>query len=83
MLYKIFIDDSGKKEYKNPYSLDFVNNPPAFKDYEDFWRDNYFVLCGVRIKQEDIEIINPEINKLKKDYFGTQVEIKNARFVNK
>jgi len=46
MLYKVFIDESGKKEYKNPYSKDFINNPPPLEKYEDFWRDNYFVLCG-------------------------------------
>ncbi|MCX7928591.1 MAG: DUF3800 domain-containing protein [Patescibacteria group bacterium] len=78
MLYKVFIDDSGKKEYKNPYSKDFIAHPPPFEKYEEFWRDNYFVLCGVRIKQEDLKIINSEINQLKKEYFGThRVEIKS------
>lgn len=27
MVYKIFIDDSGKKEYITPYSKDFIDNP--------------------------------------------------------
>lgn len=78
MLYKIFIDDSGKKEYITPYSKDFIDNPPAFKNYEEFWRNNYFVLCGVRIKQQDLNQINKEIIKLKQEYFGThKVEIKS------
>lgn len=78
MLYKIFIDESGKKEYITPYSRDFVNNPPLFKQYEDFWRDNYFVLCGIRIKQDDLGSINSEINELKKSFFGThKVEVKS------
>lgn len=78
MLYKFFIDDSGKKEYLTPYSKDFIDNPPMFEKYEDFWRDNYFVLCGVRIRQEDIGEINKEINILKKEFFGThKVEIKS------
>lgn len=78
MLYKVFIDESGKKEYKNPYSRDFIDNPPKLKNYEDFWRDNYFVLSGVRIKQDDLQIINLKINDLKKEYFGThKVEIKS------
>lgn len=78
MLYKVFIDESGKKEYITPYSKDFIDNPPVFEKYEDFWRDNYFVLCGVRVKQDDLKIINPKINKLKKDYFKThKVEVKS------
>lgn len=78
MFYKVFIDESGKKEYKNPYSKDFINNPPLFKDYEGFWRDNYFVLCGVRVKQEDLRLIYPKINQLKQDYFNThKVEVKS------
>lgn len=78
MVYKIFIDDSGKKEYITPYSKDFIDNPPNFDDYEDFWRDNYFVLCGVRVKQENISEINIKINELKKKYFKThKVEVKS------
>lgn len=78
MLYKVFIDESGKKEYKNPYSRDFIKNPPPLEKYEDFWRDNYFVLCGIRIKQDNLKIINPKINEIKKEYFGThKIEIKS------
>jgi hypothetical protein len=64
MLYKVFIDESGNKEYRTPYSKDFTDNPPPFEKYENFWRDNYFVLCGVRIKQSDLRIINPRFNEL-------------------
>lgn len=78
MLYKVFIDESGQKNYTSPYSKRFVENPPLFKDYPDFWRDNYFVLCGVRIKQEHLDEINKDINSLKKEYFGTnEVEVKS------
>ena len=78
MLYKFFVDDSGKKEYLTPYSRDFIDNPPLFDDYESFWWDNYFVLCGARIKQEDMASINKQINKLKQDCFGTnKVEVKS------
>lgn len=59
MLYKVFIDESGKKEYKNPYSKDFISNPPLLEKYEDFWRDNYFVLCGVRVKQKELVPVSP------------------------
>ncbi len=78
MIYKFFVDDSGKKEYITPYSRDFVENPPEFDKYESFWWDNYFVLAGVRIKQEDIGKIDKEIYLLKKKYFGThKVEVKS------
>lgn len=78
MLYKVFIDDSGSKDYITPYSKDFIENPPVYKNYEKFWRDNYFVLCGVRVKQENLGAINLEINNLKKNYFHTtNVEIKS------
>jgi len=78
MLYKVFIDESGNKEYKVPYSKDFVDNPPPFEKYENFWRDNYFVLCGVRIKQSDLKSLNSKFNKIKEKYFGThKVEIKS------
>ncbi len=78
MLYKVFIDDSGSKDYVYPYSREFIENPPLFKDYPRFWQDNYFVLCGVRIKQEDIGPINGDIDVLKKKHFGTHhVEVKS------
>ena len=79
MIYKVFVDDSGPKEYKTPYARSFVDTPPGFEDNEQFWRDNYFVLCGVRVKHEDIAEINEEVNKLKISYFGTKdIEIKSV-----
>ena len=78
MYYKVFIDESGSKDYINPYSRGFVDVPPLFKDYPKFWQDNYFVLCAVRIKQEDIGPINNDINVLKEKHFKTtKVEIKS------
>ncbi|PIR77837.1 MAG: hypothetical protein COU30_00290 [Candidatus Magasanikbacteria bacterium CG10_big_fil_rev_8_21_14_0_10_38_6] len=78
MLYKIFIDDSGKKEYITPYSRDFVENAPLFEDYEQFWRDNYFVLCGVRVAEKYLGEINHKINAIKKRCFSThKVELKS------
>ena len=83
MLYKVFIDDSGSKNYVSPYSRDFIDNPPTFDNYEKFWRDNYFVLCGVRIAQENLGEINSIINRLKKECFGThKVELKSDWFRN-
>ncbi|MFH1661901.1 MAG: DUF3800 domain-containing protein [Candidatus Falkowbacteria bacterium] len=83
MLYKVFIDDSGSKDYVSPYTRDFINNPPAFDNYEKFWRDNYFVLCGVRIEQGNLDEINNIINRLKKDCFNTdKVELKSDWFRN-
>lgn len=79
MLYKVFVDDSGNKGYKTPYTRDFVTNPPQLKGNEDFWRNNYFVLCGVRVKQSDIAQIDSEFNILKHTCFGThKVEIKST-----
>ena len=78
MIYKVFVDESGKKEYITPYSRDFIENPPEFDKYENFWWDNYFVLCAVRVKQEDLGLINLQINSLKRQYFKTQkVEVKS------
>jgi hypothetical protein len=83
MLYKVFIDDSGSKDYISPYSRDFIDNPPIFDNYEKFWRDNYFVLCGVRVAQENLNEINSIINKLKEKYFKTHlVELKSDWFRN-
>lgn len=75
----VFIDDSGSKEYLTPYAREFIDNPPPFKGNEAFWRGNYFVLCGVRIDDTDLEELNNEFNKLKEGCFGTRdVEIKSV-----
>lgn len=77
-MYKVFVDDSGKKEYLNPYSKEFIDNPPDTANYLQFWRDNYFVLCGVKVVIGDISEINGAINALKQRYFNThKVEIKS------
>jgi len=84
MLYKVFVDDSGPKEYKTPYARSFVDTPPSFEGNEQFWRDNYFVLCAVRVKQEDIAEIDKEVSDLKIGCFGTKdVEIKSTWLRNK
>jgi len=62
MEYRIFIDDSGNKEFKTPYAREFVVSPPPFEEYQQFWRDNYFVLCGVCIPIAEIARINDAIN---------------------
>ena len=77
--FKIFVDDSGKKEYATPYSRDFVDTPPALTETtRGFWRDNYFVLCAVRVPAKSLGTIDAEINELKTAYFGTKdVEVKS------
>ncbi len=78
MYYKVFVDESGNKGYLNPYSKEFIDQPPLFKDYPKFWQDNYFVLAGIRVKQDDLSIINTAINQLKNQYFKThRVEVKS------
>lgn len=79
MSCKVFIDDSGDKEYPTPYAREFVDNPPPFPGNETFWRGNYFVLCGVRVDDADLENLNNQFNSLKVKYFGTRdVEIKST-----
>ena len=78
-MFKIFIDDSGNKEYRNPYASDYVKNPPDAEKYRDFWLANYFVLCGIQINECDISDINSKINEIKRKYFGTnKVELKSV-----
>jgi len=74
-----FIDDSGSKDWETPYAFEFTNKPPVRnEDNLKFWRGNYFVLAGIHISSEDISKINPEINKIKEEFFGTKfVEIKS------
>jgi len=60
-VYKTFVDDSGKKNFHTPYAIDFVENPPTFEGYEEFWRDNYFVLCGVRVSGSVVDTMKKEI----------------------
>ena len=78
MIYRVFIDDSGAKEYKNTFSSQDIKSPPSFIGNERYWRDNYFVMCGMRLHQKNISPINNIINGLKIDCFGTtKVELKS------
>ena len=80
MSYKVFIDDSGSKDYINPYLYEQVDNPLPFnKRNLNYWNNNYFVLCGVKIKSDDILEIDELFNTLKVKYFKTKnVEIKSV-----
>lgn len=79
MLYKVFIDDSGLKEYLDPYIEKYIENPLPFEGNEMYWRSNYFVLTGVKIKQEDLGEIDKEFRELKQNCFGTDnIEIKSS-----
>lgn len=83
-MFKVFIDDSGGQNYTNPFAKEFIHNPPAFERYEDFWRDNYFVLAGVRVANMNIGDLNTTINEIKKKHFGShKVEIKSDWIRNK
>lgn len=75
----LFIDDSGSKEWETPYSKTFVDSPPARSEQNlNFWRRNYFVLAGLHISSENLAKLNPEIKKVKEEFFGTKhVEIKS------
>lgn len=75
----LFIDDSGSKDWDTPYARTFVVNPPQRNsDNIKFWRQNYFVLAGVYVKQTALANINPMVNSLKEKTFGTKnVEIKS------
>ncbi len=75
----LFIDDSGSRQWDNPYTRDFIDNPPERSEENmNYWRGNYFVLAGVHISKESLKELNPLINEKKKEYFGTKhVEIKS------
>lgn len=76
----LFIDDSGSKDWDTPYSQEFKDSPPSRTEQNlNFWRRNYFVLAGLHISKDLIKKINPAINQLKIDTFGTKkVEIKST-----
>lgn len=80
MPYTLFVDDSGSKDYIDKYDLNNISSPSNYEDDVAFWRNNYFVLCGVQVKNSDLGTINSEFNDLKKHFFGTpNVEIKSER----
>jgi len=82
--YFLFIDDSGSKDWETPHSLDFIDNPPDRGSPNlNFWRRNYFCLAGLFIPRTLVSTLNPQINQLKKDTFGTShVEIKSVYMRN-
>lgn len=79
MIYKVYIDDSGLKEFIDPYDADNVESPDKYSEKtRDFWNRNYFVLTGIRVKQSNLAQINSDIMALKISCFGThEVEIKS------
>ena len=83
-MYKIFIDESGSKEYKNPYDKELSDSLYPWSSNTKVWLDdNFFVLCGVYIKQVDIAAIDHEIKMLKVSIFHTEhVEIKSVYLRN-
>lgn len=78
-MYKIFIDDSGSKDYKNSYCPLKKECLPDWKDERKWLDDNFFALCWIHIKSADIQYIDNEIKDLKNKVFGTNhVEIKST-----
>ena len=80
----LFIDDSGSKEWKTPYSRDFVIHPPARTAQNlNFWRENYFVLAGIHITSDTMATLNPVIDQEKLRVFGTKnVEMHSVNLRN-
>jgi len=75
-MYKLFLDDSGQKEYLNEYNSLYIDNPP---DDIDYWRKNYFCLAGVYIKTSYIKELDLKIKEIKIKYFKThKFEIKST-----
>ncbi len=85
MSHCLFIDDSGSKDWINPYTNDFVFNPPERNQQNlTYWRNNYFVLAGTYISKEAMAKLNPLINAKKREVFGTsKVELHSADLRNK
>ncbi len=83
-MYKLFVDDSGSKEYKNPYDKELSDSLYPWSANTKSWLDdNFFVLCWVYIKKEDIGEIDIEVKSLKQTVFGTEyVEIKSVYLRN-
>lgn len=80
MSHFLFIDDSGSKEWDHPYNDQFRVSPPARTDANrQYWEKNYFVLAGVYLPSGLVAELNPYINALKVEYFGTKhVEIRSV-----
>ncbi len=79
--YTIFIEDSGSKEYIDPYKKLALSQSAAFD--RKFWLNNYFVILGIIIKNAEIPAINRALVEIKQKTFGTSlVEIKSDWFRN-
>lgn len=77
-MYYLFVEDSGSKDYINPYHKSLPTKPGR-----KYLLDNYFVLCGIRISSKDLSNIQTKINNAKIKYFGTKnVEIKSTKLRN-
>ncbi|OGG20727.1 hypothetical protein A3D03_05575 [Candidatus Gottesmanbacteria bacterium RIFCSPHIGHO2_02_FULL_40_13] len=76
----LFIDDSGSKDWETPYSRTFIDVPPVRNEQNlNFWRRDYFILAGLHISTDLMITLNPQINQLKRDIFGTKhIEIKSV-----
>lgn len=78
--YFLFIDDSGSKDWETPHSPEFISNPPQREAPNlNFWRGNYFCLAGLYIPRTLVATLNPQIEALKLQIFGTKhIEIKSV-----
>ena len=83
-MFKFFIDDSGSKDYKNPYDKSLSDSLYPWSSTTKSWLDdNFFVLCGIYIHTDNMKIIDNEIKALKKRIFGTEyIEIKSVYLRN-
>jgi len=83
-MFKLFVDDSGSKDYKNPYDSLLSNSLYPWSSATKSWLDdNFFVLCGVYIHTDHMRGIDEEIKNLKERIFRTQhVEIKSVYLRN-
>ncbi len=83
-MHKFFIDDSGSKDYKNPYEKSLSDSLYPWSSTTKSWLDdNFFVLCWVYVDSKDMTMIDDEIKALKNRIFGTQhVEVKSVYLRN-
>ena len=78
-------DDSGSKQWDNPFTQDFIDRPPVRNEQNlPYWRNNYFVLAGLYISNESMSELNPLINSAKTKLFGTKyVDLHSVDLRNK
>lgn len=76
--FKIFVDDTGSKEYHSPFNANFKSITQNWSTYREFAQQNFFLMTAVLIDSEIIGEINDSINNLKQQYFSTNnVELKS------